>query len=498
MTAATIINKFLSLILQAVLGYLLIDDDFGAWAAALGLATLLTTTRELATTDLLIKEGRAKGIEYIRSCFTIGFLWNTICGLSLVAAYPLVANAYQPITATIVALAGVWLIFSTPASFMLAALVMDMRFRRRAEIDVAAMFTRAVATATFAMLGAGALSFILAWFVVSLVETVAVLLSTRERYWKPANTKIHYRGILKNSKWLVTARASGGLFNFGDYLVAGYLLTYSTVGLYFFAFNLIAQTGVLFAANLQTALLPSLSRIGDEPMRFAAAIYRALRIQSLITAPAFGLIAVVIDPITRSIWLDKWAAAIPAMQALALLYPLRMTVGVTPAALKARGAFKTEALLTLAEGFAVMAAAAVASIYFGTVLSLTLAVGAIVPVTRFIICAIAVGPSPGRWKKLAITLLPPWFLCSAIAIAVIAIHNNYPAEPDRLSQAVRLIILAASYTLITTIAIRLTEKSRLTELLSLFPNKLRSPAQAALLLPRNPATKNNQDKPPPA
>ena len=310
----------------------------------------------------------------------------------------------------------------------------------------------------------------LAWFVVSLVETVAALLSTRESYWKWAKTNLHFRGILRDTKWLVSGRLSGGLFNFGNYLVAGLMLSKSTVGLDFFAFNIIAQAGVLSAANLQMALPSSQRSVRNRTTHNT--IYRAR--PNLITAP-HGLIAVVVDPITRIIWLDKWAAAIPAMQALALLYPPRMTTGVTPSAFRAKGAFKSEALLTLAEGLAVTAAAAAASYYFGTVLSLTIAVGAVVPITRYVVCAIAVGPSPGRWKKLAITLLPPWFLCSAIAIAVIVIHNNYPAEPDRLSQAVRLIILGASYTLITTIAIRLTEKSRLAELLSLSPTNSERP-----------------------
>jgi hypothetical protein len=151
------------------------------------------------------------------------------------------------------------------------------------------------------------------------------------------------------------------VLDWGPFAILRPLLTISATvsGLFAFAFNITAQIGVLLSWTVTIVLVPVLARFAHDKARLAAAALRALSTIMLVaTMTSMGL-AVVMIPLEELLWHGKWAASVPAVQALGFFYPFRVSYGLSAAMLMAEGRAKAYAMMTLVEGVGLTIACAV-------------------------------------------------------------------------------------------------------------------------------------------
>jgi O-antigen/teichoic acid export membrane protein len=233
---------------------------------------------------------------------------------------------------------------------------------------------------------------------------------------------------MRHAGWLMLGALAMNLINMGDYFVIGFVVGPAVVGVYFFAFQLVAQMTVMLSDNLQQVLFPTLTRLQDEPERLRSATLRTLRAFSFLAAPASLGLAVTIPFIEQVIWQGKFAHdAVPAVQILCLFFAFRLTNGFTMSVLKARGAFQGWFWTTLVEGVGVVAAATLGAWLGGQPWTIALAVGVWAVISRLGITLYAVRPNEITPMEVADALLRPLLLAVA-AGAVVMIPSWALAE----------------------------------------------------------------------
>lgn len=99
-----------------------------------------------------------------------------------------------------------------------------------------------------------------------------------------------------------------------DWLVLGA----SPLGLYSRAYNLLMLPVRQLSAPLSTIMVPALSRLQDDPERFARYYLRTVNLIAWIATPLFGFLIVAAEPVVRLVLGDKWLAAAPVFEILAI------------------------------------------------------------------------------------------------------------------------------------------------------------------------------------
>jgi len=378
MLLATGAGKGASIVSQIVLGWILGGDEFGVYAAAIGLASFVTVLRDGGTRQILVQKGSERWAGLSGPAFWMASSIALAMGLALVAAAvaaPLVpfkeGSAYaDPRLPGVIGVIALSLVIAPPGMLFVARLSTQLRFGAIASLNTQTALVRHATMIVFALMGFGPLSFALPLVCQALYQNIAGYLITRDRIWtRPVRARM-WPALLARAKWLMVQAVSRSLLLMGDYAVLGFLVRDEVLGVYFFAYQIVLQIQVLISVNLQNVLFPSLSKLAGEPVRFGAAVVRATRVLSLFSCAGAIALAVVYDPLQRLIWGGKWDASVAAVHAMALFFPFRMLFNVLNSALLAHGRYRQVSLLTLLAGAGLVGVAAVAG-------SLTEDVGAI-------------------------------------------------------------------------------------------------------------------------
>jgi len=363
LTAGSLLGKVFGLASQVVFGYLLIEEQFGAWAAVLGFNVIAGSLRDLAVVDLMIRGGREELDENFGPALWIGASSGLgVAAIMVVLGYALSGYYDNPDFAFFnLCYAGVCLL-KFPGTIFRGLLSVDLLFKEIAVATTTGSIARTVAGITAAALGAGVYSFLFAFLAESLAITAMTARYARFEGLPFGPNFPRWIGLLRDTPGLLLSRLGMALTNGGDLLVLGLLASPVIGGVYYMAFLLINQFSALFGPGVLSVLLPSFSRLRHEPERLRAALGRALRAQSLAVGFGCGGLLAVSDASMRFVWADKWVAAILPAQILLLAMPFRISAGVAIPALRAEGRFYTDAALTLGQGLALPAGIAAGSI----------------------------------------------------------------------------------------------------------------------------------------
>lgn len=359
---ATVIAKSLSFVSQIVLGLYLSKGDFGVYAIAMSAASFAFAFRDGGLWNVLVSRGPREFETIAGPIYWMGVATSTAVGALLACAAPFIADAYGDprLTWLIVVIAASWPL-SSPTWVMRTRLMIELRFREYTTLNTITAFVRYGSMIAFAIAGLGPLSFVLPLLAAAVSDGIVGYWLTRDRSWKRAPRVDLWRGLLSQSAWCIVGTLANAALEMGIYLVMGAIVPGAEVGVYYFAYQLVAQTGALLATNVQNVLFPAMSRIQDEPARRREAALRSLRALMLISAPASIALGVVFAPAESIIWRGRWADAYWPVLILAGAYPLRAVFAVPQVIEMSRGGFRQSSLMTLFTGAGIMAATGVAA-----------------------------------------------------------------------------------------------------------------------------------------
>jgi O-antigen/teichoic acid export membrane protein len=374
MVVTTALTRVLTFAAQIVLGWKLSEGDFGLFAYATGIAGVLMVCRDAAMRELLVQRGPGGYRRLSGSAFWLAFAYNLAVFLIIAAiAAPVSYGMFGDRSlADILWLIALSLPIGTPVGILQAKMRLEMRFAAfSAQIATMSVIRQGV-TILLALWGFGSMALAIPVVVAAVFDVITTYSVCRDEPWKrPARRKV-WPAMLKNSRWLMLGNLAYVFMDFGPYLLMSQVMRGASleadiikaiIGLYFFAYQITAQIGILLASNVQMVLMPALTLLKDDAVRQRAAALRALHALMLLASLASLGLAAVITPLEHLIWRGKWSDAVPAIIVLGVFFPWRVTFGLSSAMLMAQGRSREYAISALIEGAGLALAAGAGAIF---------------------------------------------------------------------------------------------------------------------------------------
>lgn len=365
MVGVTVFNKLLTFIAQIVLGWKLTPNDYDVYATATAVAGIVFICREAGMREVLARLSRTAHDDVFGSAFWLAFSYNIImagvvCALALPLAQRLGGGSYAPMLWLVAAS----IVLGTAGELLFNKLRVELRFKDYGTNLAWLNFIRQSAVVGFAVGGFGALALGWAAVVSAVVQGVMGIAATKDNVFARKAEPARWPMLMKDSRWFMLGAMASNVLDWGPFAILRPLLTISATvsGLFAFAFTITAQIGVLLSWTVTIVLVPALARFAHDKERLAQAALRALSAIMLVaTGVSMGL-GVVITPLEELLWHGKWKESVGAIMVLGLLYPFRVTYGLTAAMLMAEGRAKAYAMVTLFEGLGLTIACAVGAL----------------------------------------------------------------------------------------------------------------------------------------
>jgi len=369
MVLQTLLTKGVAILGTAVTGWYLTQHDFALVGLSYSVASFPNLIRDAGLQQILVQ--RQKHLRrWIGPVFWMSTTLGLTASIGMCIAAPFAARLYkEPAMLPLIEIVAMGTMLSSLTAVPQAIAQIQLRFRLQASLALTgAMIIQGVGM-LLAWKGYGPYSYIVPNVMNNLVICAAFwILTPAPVGWRPRIRRWRYvigdSGTLILSGLVVVAIMQGpnlllGFFHRNDH---------TTVGLFYFAFNLSWQALVLLTFNLGAVLFPALSKLHAEPLRQVQAYLRAARLLALVGVPVCFLQAAVAAPGFHMLWRHKWDSAIPVVQVLSLAMAMHV-VGVTWMSLNsAQGRFRRELAVNSAMGVLLLSGVAIAS-YFGGALA---------------------------------------------------------------------------------------------------------------------------------
>lgn len=483
------VGRTASLLAQWVVGLLLLPADFGIMSITIAIAAFVQVFRDGGIPRYIVQQGPEAFRRDGSTLFWMAFAFNCATAVMLAIAAPVAGRVYgdPQITHLLLIMALVPPV-GTPAMLALAKLNMEMRFESIAKISAASQVVRHASTVLLAWQGMGVYALILPMLITAVFDSAAYSLAARHAAWKgPANPG-RWLAVFRATGWLMVGMIASSTYNMGEYLVLPMVVTKDVQGFYMFGYLLSRQILIVVLLNLQVVLLPSLSRVVDDPERFRLGVLRALRLLMLVAAPfSFGL-ACIADPLIRTLWPNgRWDSAILVVQTLSVVMALNVMCEIPRTMLMSVGRFGLWCGIVTADMLGLIGAAlfggwlttdaAGAAFFAGEArdpFGVALAVAAYSLVVSPVICAVAlraVGiPATSMFRQVA-PALGAGLACAVLTIAVDSALAGAVPPPARLLAA------GALYSAAFIGLARWVLRADLRDVLSIAPGRVRPQLQ---------------------
>jgi len=400
--------------------------------------------------------------------------------MAMVAIAPVAVMVYgEPALLWLLLIAAALVPLSTPLTVMDSKLRIDLKFSALARIQTVSGLLRSVAMVGFAGMGLGPLSFMLPMVVCQAYETVATYRNINDRPWKRAARRELWWDLVRQSKWLIATALAGTMVYYSTPMVCGLFVSADVVGTYFFAFSIVLQTGLLIAWNVEQVLLPSLSRLKDEPPRQRAASLRALEGLTLLCAPASMVLGAVFAPLERLIWGGRWEAAVIPLQIASALYPIFVLHVLPKSLMTSQARFSALAGATLISGVLLMTASALGAWIGGTATSISLWTGIAQVMVAVWMLWLGLRPLGITLGNILGRIFRVWTPTAVVCLGVVWLDTT---NLQGFHAAVRVLICGAIADMGSMIVLRVISAAALENVLSVMPMKLSRPARRMLLL----------------
>jgi teichuronic acid exporter len=315
---------------------LLAPTDYGLAAMATMLAGYLTMWNELGLSITLIQR-RTTDEPTLRAVFGLLLAIGGVLCLITALASPLIATAFgdRRITplACVISLSFLVMPF---AIIPQARLSMDMNIRALSLVGLVSALAGAAVTLSLAWAGAGAYALVLGTLAIAVVRAVAlnsVAPFLRRPRWQPREL-LHMASYSMN---VMLSRTIWYWYSEADILIVGRTLGASLLGIYSLGRQLAMMPMDRVGEIANMVALPAYASVGRELARVRDAYVRSIRLVSTIAFPLFWGLSMVAFDLIKALLGPQWLAAIPVLQVLCIVMPLRTIGSLTSAPLQAVG-----------------------------------------------------------------------------------------------------------------------------------------------------------------
>jgi PST family polysaccharide transporter len=307
----------LTSIMTVVLARLLTPTDFGLVAMVTAITGLGQAFADLGLSEATIQRQHITQ-EQVSALFWINLAIGLGLMLVMIGLAPVLAWFYREprLKNLSFVLSLVFLIGGLRVQHN-ALLQRQMRFAAIAIRDIVANAVSVALAITMAWLGAGY------WAIVAYplaFNSTAMVLTWMMVRWLPGPPR---RGAQVGSLIAFGGNVAGSyLINYlnrsTDNICIGWYWGASPLGLYSRAYNLLLRPVNQLNAPLSTIMVPSLSRLQNDPERFARYYLRVANLIMWMATPFFGFLFVAAEPVIMLALGKQWLAAVPVFQFLCI------------------------------------------------------------------------------------------------------------------------------------------------------------------------------------
>lgn len=310
------IDRAIGVASTLVLARLLVPEDFGIIAMASLAIALADAVLAFSVHVALIQNQKATQAHY-DTAWTLRLLQTSASMLVLILIAPLAADYFEEARLQLV-------LQLLSLSLLLAGLenigIIDFQKHMQFGAELRFRFLRRIISFSITVTAALWLRSYWALVIGTLAgQSIGVVLS----YWlhpmRPRISFEKFREIFQVSQWMMV-NSIGVYFqkNLHKILVGRWSST-GTMGAYTLADEISAMPTGELLAPINRALFPSFAKVKDNPARLKELFLLAQGVQTLIAVPAAAGLAVVAQEAVPILLGDKWNAAIPFVQILALV-----------------------------------------------------------------------------------------------------------------------------------------------------------------------------------
>ena len=480
--ANTLFSKGLSFVAFAVMGGLLSDRELGVWATAFSFAAFIQFFKDGGVPQLLIQRGEREYAALSGPVFWIVITFNVAAAALLAGLAPVVSGPRffdQPELPPLLYLIAAYVALSGPGMVLTARVQMQLRFKTVSNVQMVSSVIRYGTTIAAVLGGLGPMSFVLPLPFMAVFEAVALYVLTRDTPWKRAAKVRMWRGLIGQGKWMVFVSLAFAVVNQGPYFLLSVLIPADRLGVFAFAYQMVAQVDQVLAATAAAILFPALAKLNQEPERQAAAALRAARLMVFFSSLACLGLAACLGPIEALLWGGVRAESVLPAQIIAAVFSWRQLLWVPAPALQARGEMRYGASLVLLGGVGLMGAGAMGTGLGGDPVTIAVCIAAVMLVLFTGLSLMGLKRLGVKAGDLLKTAVPAWLCCvaaGAAALGVLHVAGGWMSGlgwGGRVDAAVKLVVTGSVFTVVSLGLLRLVVPGLLREALGLAPARLR-------------------------
>lgn len=346
MFTQTVGLQFVNLAGFVILGWLLIEEDFGLFALTTTIRGVAALIQQVGFRAILIQ--RQKEFErWGNPAFWMALALGLASSMIMFLGAPLGRLVYdEPRLPGLIMILALAMPFISVSAVAEAKLEAEMRFKLLASIQFIWTAGIMVFTVILAALDFGAYSFVIPIPFMQACRLAAAWWFARPRIC--FSLQFHeWRYLVGDMAMLTTSNAANFVTSQCDYVILGIFHTDAVVGIYFFGYSISQRAFTVLTNSLQRVLLPALSKLHHDPTRQAAAFYRAAGLLATIGIPICLLQVAMAGPLFDAFLPQRWASAVPVLQILSLGTMFRLVGYPALALINAQNRFPVNAALSL-------------------------------------------------------------------------------------------------------------------------------------------------------
>mgnify|MGYP006281520885 CR=1 FL=1 len=304
------------LISTAVLARLLTPADFGLVAMVLAITNFAFLFRSAGLSAATVQR-RDVSLDQVSNLFWINVGFGIALGAILVALAPAVAWFYdEPRLVQITMGLATMFVFYGFSTQHRAVLLRSMRFGAIAAGDISGVVSGVAAALVAAYLGAGYWSLVVMHVTTAAVTAVAAWIALR---WLPSLPKrgVNIRELLGFGGRVTAFDAVNYFSRNMDNLLIGRVLGSAALGFYSRAYSLMMLPIRQLRTPLMGVGLPALSKLQDDPERYARYYSRMVQLLSFVVAPVTVFLGTYASELVRVVLGPGWESAATVFAILA-------------------------------------------------------------------------------------------------------------------------------------------------------------------------------------
>lgn len=313
----TLVMKVASIAITAVVVRIVSPHDFGVFAVALIVYTIVSSVGELGLSSCLSRRD-LKPDEIAPTVGALAILSSLgLAGATAVFAGALATTLGAPeaegpirVLALSIAVGGITTVPS-------ALLVRNFRQDRLFLATVIAFFPSNGMLVVLALHGDGAMAFAWSRLIGQICAAIVVFTSSKPRYWPRLNLN-QILPVLRFGLPLAGANLLNYTLLNTDYAFIGVLLGPALLGVYVLAFNVASWSTSVLGATINSVAMPAFSSVRSDASALRFSLAKSVKIVTVVAFPICAITLVLAADIINFLYGSKWLDASPALVILSI------------------------------------------------------------------------------------------------------------------------------------------------------------------------------------